>query len=382
MESVGFLLGSGASLKAGLPSTTCITKRVLSGKDVCGRAGGYCIAPGGGGSQAAQVEKNLKLLRLVNQDVMAFHGRLYGRATTYEDLYWVIQQICDSIMEEYENAALEPFIDRTLQKLAPVVWSRYDLSSLAGETCNYIRDVVWRMVEHVPESDLCYLSFLKDVYEDDRVSRLSLFTLNHDTVIERYWRGQDIQCVDGFGDPENGVRYWEPRLFEHESCLRLLKLHGSVDWFRYNMNGSTRFASVVGPFDHIKDPAGKDQVPEEYRPEILVGTFNKMLDYSREIFGELFRSFESLLSGCDRIVVSGYGFGDKGINTRIVEWFDGGGTRRMAVVHPDPEGLLAGARGAIEKHWKDWRRMGKICVVKEKIENTCWKDIRRALDGE
>jgi len=114
----------------------------------------------------------------------------------------------------------------------------------------------------------------------------------------------------------------------------------------------------------------------------LVGTFNKMLEYSREVFADVFSLFRFLLRGCDRLVVSGHSFGDKGINGQIVQWLEGGRTRRMIVVHPDEKGLLGRARGAIRNNWDDWRKLGKVRVVALKIENVSWKDIRSALATE
>ena len=50
---------------------------------------------------------------------------------------------------------------------------------------------------------------------------------------------------------------------------------------------------------------------------LLMGTFNKMLLYTASLWGELHCHFHHSLSRDSALVVCGYGFRDKGINTKI-----------------------------------------------------------------
>ena len=59
----------------------------------------------------------------------------------------------------------------------------------------------------------------------------------------------------------------------------------------------------------------------ESMPLLLIGTFNKVAEYSRGIFLDLHHRFRSTLREADRLVVCGYSFGDKGINTAVIEWY-------------------------------------------------------------
>ena len=54
---------------------------------------------------------------------------------------------------------------------------------------------------------------------------------------------------------------------------------------------------------------------------LLVGTFNKVSEYSQGIFRELHYRFRRTLHKADQLVVCGYSFGDKGINSEIIEWY-------------------------------------------------------------
>jgi hypothetical protein len=50
------------------------------------------------------------------------------------------------------------------------------------------------------------------------------------------------------------------------------------------------------------------------------------------------------------LVISGYSFGAKAVNTMITDWIYAGGRgeRRIAVAHEDSESLREGSRGAME----------------------------------
>jgi len=53
---------------------------------------------------------------------------------------------------------------------------------------------------------------------------------------------------------------------------------------------------------------------------MLVGGFNKILNYTGGVFADLFCAFRSALYRTTELVISGYGFGDKGVNRAIIEW--------------------------------------------------------------
>jgi hypothetical protein len=57
-------------------------------------------------------------------------------------------------------------------------------------------------------------------------------------------------------------------------------------------------------------------------PVILIGSFNKLLDYRFGIFADLHFRFFQLLRKRSTIVMSGYGWNDIGINSWLSEWFE------------------------------------------------------------
>ena len=52
------------------------------------------------------------------------------------------------------------------------------------------------------------------------------------------------------------------------------------------------------------------------RPEMLIGTFDKMLEYTMGIYADLFAGFRAGLRRLDILVISGYSFSDKGVNAK------------------------------------------------------------------
>ena len=114
---------------------------------------------------------------------------------------------------------------------------------------------------------------------------------------------------------------------------------------------------------------GTLQTPLDGRPLLLIGTFNKISEYSGGIFRELHYGLRSSIRDADKLVVCGYSFGDKGINSEIIEWFYASRGRRFIVIHPDIEVLVSRARGAIRNKWEAWENSGAVTCIRKKIED-------------
>ncbi|HHT9153661.1 MAG TPA: SIR2 family protein, partial [Candidatus Hypogeohydataceae bacterium YC40] len=213
---------------------------------------------------------------------------------------------------------------------------------------------------------MSHLDILKDSCKDEQVLIVDIFTLNHDTVLERCLSKYGIQFTDGFGEPLDNVRYWNPELFGSKpSKVRLFKLHGSVNWSRLRPRGGDWGSESIGiPLDgyswRTKNPQGQGLRRVDGEPVILIGTFNKMLHYTSTIYVDLHYHFNHSLDNAHLLVICGYGFGDKGINTRIVEWIYSSSDKKVIIVHPCPENLKRAARGAISNKWDAWISQKKL----------------------
>jgi len=67
--------------------------------------------------------------------------------------------------------------------------------------------------------------------------------------------------------------------------------------------------------------------------------------------------------------VCGYSFGDKGINSQIINWYYANRGRRLIIIHPNPEKLVENARNAIRSKWQQWIRNEGIRLICKNLEN-------------
>jgi len=384
---IAFLVGAGVSIPAELPSTREITERVLSGEDIMRHTNGnYDLGSAtytNLGIPDKYVPKVVSFLNKLKIEIDRYYLNQEDRFTNYEDIYYVASQIRDSESGDYDNPAVQSLIDRILPLSIPLLVGndqKWQLYTLAEEATNYIHDVVYHLLNKEP-SRTDHLNCLIDAYRDKQMSHVDIFSLNHDTVIEKCLSEAGInvneQFTDGFGKPEDSVRYWKPDLFESESFkVRLFKLHGSLNWFRFRPNGGDwSNESIVIPPDFVNT----DMDLVGGRPEMLVGTFNKIFQYTRGIYADIYCKFYRALPHSQQLVISGYGFGDKGINTRIAEWIYSSPDRKIILIHKNPEELRASARGAISNKWGDWIKQNKLIILKKWIEETSWDEIRERL---
>ena len=233
-----------------------------------------------------------------------------------------------------------------------------------------------------PLGPLDHLSFLSAAAADRAVEQLDVFTLNHDVSVETALRRSGTRFSDGFSRPYGTLRIWNDSY--EPGLARLFKLHGSVDWYRYNLPGDDWLGQVtaraVDDPNHAHGPSGEEIDVPAGRPEILTGTFNKILGYATGIYADQHYRFHESLQKADRLLVIGYGFRDKAINARIVSWVLGEPGRRMVAVHRDPVSVGDQARGAIRNKWSDWEHRGILRFVYHYLAyDTDWAELKSAL---
>jgi hypothetical protein len=108
----------------------------------------------------------------------------------------------------------------------------------------------------------------------------------------------------------------------------------------------------------------------------LAGTFNKMFQYTSGIYAELHYQMYRSLRRVQHLIVCGYSFGDKGINTTIAEWVDSSDAHQLVVIHPKPETLKDNARVEVREVWENWESTGKLTLLPQGAEETAWQDIK------
>lgn len=364
-----FLIGSGVSCAAGLPGTAKLTHDILSPSN-------EVFNP------FEPTETLSAFMQLLAEEQSRLLKRLgNNRPVNYEDICYLAAQIADSEVGEFENAAVEAFVDKLARELmdqeerfkepGDPAWGqegywRERVYRLAVSSVRTIKQTVAReLTEEAPRPDA--LRGLTDAAGCGEVN-LDVFTLNHDRLLETLWNMEGISFEDGFRPvadvrsncylaayPE--VTVWSAQAYDAKcsTCPSLLKLHGSIDWWSL-WHPDVDFlppAKVKGDPLHIlarpEHRAGSKYLPPaELEPVILVGTFNKMLHQARgDSFLDLLCLFRRRLAFADRLVISGYGFGDKGINGIIIEWLTSPDHRAL-LIDPAPEDTLDRGRGAVQ----------------------------------
>jgi hypothetical protein len=291
---------------------------------------------------------------------------------SYEDLGYVADSIVATLTLERDDPAIAEFIAAVM---ASTSMDRAALLEAADDTLNYLRDVVHIKLASLEPS----ANHLRTVVDACRlaVEPFPIYTLNHDCLIEATFRSHALEC-DEFLRPDGDrlvLRPSAPVNAAAKACL--FKMHGSVSWRRFNsMRQHSWFNEWVG---HERDIHG--QRHEEglawrcERPLILLGRFNKELGYLDQPFLDVLSAFSASIRTRDRLFVSGYGFGDKAINTMLIDWAFGASGKKIIVMHRDEAALVNGARGAIRKHWPRWKSLGILEVVPRFLSDCAWQDL-------
>jgi hypothetical protein len=346
--------------------------------------------PNGSGDPAA-VQQVLQFLRALQARIEEYFAKV-GRRLNYEDLYYACSQLVGHESGNLENPLVAPFARDILGEI-PQMFTNHEaaelgLYHLTEESAHYIADVVLVELSQAVR-DTSSVNFILDACADPQLPLLSVFTLNHDKILETVLQSNHIEFLDGFGKPVHNVRYWSPSLLESEDTkVSLFKLHGSLDWYRFRPRATSGhwYEDEVGiplnndPYDATTRDGQGHHLCLDGRPLLLIGTFNKMLEYTGGPFFDLFAAFRRRLRGCRRLFVCGYGFGDKGVNSQIIEWFYEARGKRICVAHPDPDSLVATtARGAIRNKWKEWLQERALRVIAKPAQSVTYGDLQAAF---
>jgi hypothetical protein len=345
-----FLLGSGISINTGMPCVEAISDQVFAGDGVIRNSDktyGFANTTSRNylhNREAAEpaIEFTQRLRQLADD---YFREVLDGRAANYEDVANLAKQIADAGSGEYENPALLPL----LRELSDRAGDVDAVKERATEAHKYIKDVVRCMLNGgLGHAD--HLAAITDACR--RADTVDLFELNHDRVLDHALKVAEVAASDGFTGQFGEAFFWTN---EFTRPVRHFKLHGSIDWFsRIHPTEPWRnqvvARSTTADPDHERGETGEFLDPtSEGRPVILVGTFDKQLAYDGPIFADQHDRFHESLRETSALVVIGYGFRDKAINSRLIGWLQQAWNRCLVVVHPKPTELCEGARGAITR---------------------------------
>ena len=405
---IAILLGAGSSVAAGFPTTNeltdlwCYPVRELREATTAG----LCYV-GDTDEPSPVVLKLVKsMVRRLHAEAERYYSAYGERPTNYEDIYYLALQASDELSGNMENPAIRMFVNELKADMSPLLdeaaatkngdshetYEQYmpkDFKDLIEKTCKHIEDVVSESLSHCPTPEsIRQLGVIEDACNSFKVTSIS--TLCHDTHVETFLNSKGVALSDGFSETRSGCTKdglavdppdWNPDDLTSDLKTPFLKLHGSVNWFPYN--GTIRRIPAGCSSQRIK--IGSDFLYPDKGPSLLIGTFNKISNYSSGIFRELHYRFRSTIKDASRLVICGYSFGDKGINGEIfdwvrgVDWVHGKEERRLVIIHPDPMDLFANARGAIQQILDDWETNPLIKIIEQRFEDVSFTELEKAI---
>ena len=263
-------------------------------------------------------------------------GKLIRHDVNYEDLISMLYPI-----KEHLTMDFSPYGKMLLDRLTIDPILKYCVTkAFLQKVGRYIVFTVKRMLRGDADTPSAFDGIV-DYCKNSKSKIIDIFTLNHDVLLENILRESDIHVIDGFGNIDGDLRKWNPELLDNCDIgnIRLLKLHGSIDWqiFRASDLPNKQLGIYVGPFDinhdnvEIRDAQNTNY---ESRPDasILIGAANKINEYYHLHFWDLHYRFRKMLRENDCLIVVGYGFRDSAINSQILEWLQNENNKKMVII--------------------------------------------------
>ncbi|MCL4377473.1 MAG: SIR2 family protein [Actinobacteria bacterium] len=361
-----FLIGSGLSCAAGLPSVDKLTDEIFDMENVFKHSDNHFYKNKSKPSidhfpeYYEYNEVIEKILKITSCEIEKYYGNNYK--ANYEEIYYLVKQIEDKF--EYDNPAMLAFIEKVNVEIKSLLKGYVNFNESIRNSVKYIEDTIWHILAQKFENSIVLNFILEKISEVNFV----IFSLNYDYLIEQILQEYKIEFINGFKTLNERIKIWDDNLFDQKSRIKLYKLHGSVSWVRYIIdNFKGYFYADIGLNDIylLKDNKGDYLRPPAEGPRFLIGSVNKILEYSRELFSELFYRFHCVLKNTNLLIVIGYGFKDKGINSKIIEYMYYNFNNKIIIVDKkEKEELLKDARFAIQNNipkWENEKRLRFIC---------------------
>ncbi|MBN2069235.1 MAG: SIR2 family protein [Opitutales bacterium] len=356
-KQAAFFFGSGISYASGSPSVDDITIAALKehwhfcteGIFLRGVNSNHCIPD----QVTPLVQAFLQRLFKIAADCKAEVTRITPALPPhYEELFSLSAQIVNVEQDHIPNLAIVDYLRRVRSDTADLYIGYKggpsglsDLGGLAEDTCIFLHWVVDSMLRSIGENRKG-LGLISEVANS--VDNLDVFTLNHDLLVEKQLESNGIFPQMGFDDYDHGdfrvyQTYWWKNTSKPRSKVRMLKLHGSLNWWFYDFPDWARQYAIPN-----KDPRRccdqnqRTVNPVDGRSAFLSGTIVKELHYGLAFWGEQLEAFRDHLSNHHRLICCGYGFGDRGINVRIDQWMhnDLNGRNRLVILTPQSKDIF------------------------------------------
>ena len=335
------LLGAGASKEAGVPTTFEMTEQLVARlaesqpysqstqaiNFICGALMAYDAAGGASPYMGLDVERVFTAVELlaerreleVTPFVASWHQAVdaWDRPSAPSS---VGRDISDALAKGLSGGSFyERDIDRALQRFVDA-----KTATGTGETYRQLQRRMIHELRSLVATHPKEVAYLAPLVAAGRTSEgITVATVNYDLSIEHAGAREGVNV-------STGIEQWdrERRLIWSDG-VRLLKLHGSIDWCWEPV----KYEPPKGQFPRRRLQKVDDPSDETRDPVVVFGQRGKLR--SEGPFLSLLSEFEKQLSVTNRLIVVGFSFRDEHINEAIRHWLAEDYGRTIVLVDPN-----------------------------------------------
>ena len=106
---------------------------------------------------------------------------------------------------------------------------------------------------------------------------------------------------------------------------------------------------------------------------ILLGKESKLYSYNYGIFIDLLMLFYLKLQKSNTLIISGFGFGDYGINLRIIDWMMKNQSNNIICIDPGFDWIYEKSTGTYKRLFDEWADDKRLTIIKQRFEE--WNGI-------
>jgi hypothetical protein len=360
MKTISFFIGSGCSLPSGQPSVTQITEACFDGEYYLGEPidhynsffigledylpKWYTIDDFGD----VTLEEDKKMLEDLKKPVKSIQLFLqkfallpyWKEKPNYEDISGILNLISQAIHFNENNFLVDYFLEKSdfvamveeIQFPEPHRFNVYPLYRKLFAINDFISFVIAKNIIIKPElKGYDSLEYAVKKFRNEGY-KVNFITTNYDCNLERLFEQNKLKYTNGFCgvDVKDDLNQdWKLLhkfdFFEDESKIQLIKIHGSINWYYLKdvyASGGIKFGKTNIDLTPEKAIEGYIQdVGAKYTPigapSMLIGNLSKAYAYSYDTYSQLLFAFEQAISNTDVFVVSGFGWSDKPLASRL-----------------------------------------------------------------
>jgi NAD-dependent SIR2 family protein deacetylase len=334
------LLGAGASVEAGVPASKDMTIRLVdllnapSGTPRA-RALNYLVSAlqhheAGQGARpdaGVDVERVFDAVQaLANPEtievtpfVASWAGALESISASAHLPEWFGPAF--AVMAREADAKSSAELTKLFEEAVAVLTGRVPTASIFSQLSDAMTTAL-RQLLFVNRSRVGYLEpLLRFAQTHAEAGPFTIATLNYDRSVEEL-------CSHDAGLLDTGISRWQGGhdwSWRGASPIRLLKLHGSIDWCMERQKTENKL-------DHDEIHQTTDPTNERRTPVIVFGKRGKVR--ADGPFLAMLRAFDTALSESDHLLIVGYSFRDDHINVALRRWLNGADHRDVTVIDP------------------------------------------------